>query len=87
MTEKGCSLCSRVRLNVALPDPRCVMTPLAQDDLPQDTQKDSPGADKESNWLPAPAAKFILMLRMYWPNESDPSILDGTWAIPPAKKV
>jgi hypothetical protein len=48
-------------------------------------QKDTPGADKESNWLPAPAGKFILMLRMYWPNESDPSILDGTWTIPPVK--
>ncbi|WP_406600850.1 DUF1254 domain-containing protein [Microvirga rosea] len=50
-------------------------------------QKDSPGADKESNWLPAPAGKFILMLRMYWPNESNPSIIDGTWTIPPVKKV
>jgi hypothetical protein len=50
-------------------------------------QKDSPGADKESNWLPAPAGKFILMLRMYWPNESDPSIIDGTWTIPPVKKA
>jgi hypothetical protein len=50
-------------------------------------QKDNPGSDKESNWLPAPAGKFILMLRMYWPNESDPSILDGTWTIPPVKKV
>ncbi|SDR64275.1 Uncharacterized conserved protein [Rhizobiales bacterium GAS113] len=50
-------------------------------------QKDSPGADKESNWLPAPAGKFILMLRMYWPNENDPSIIDGTWTIPPVKKV
>lgn len=50
-------------------------------------QKDSPGADKESNWLPAPAGKFILMLRMYWPNESNPSIIDGTWTIPPVRKV
>jgi hypothetical protein len=50
-------------------------------------QKDSPGSDKESNWLPAPAGKFILMLRMYWPNESDPSILDGTWTIPAVKKA
>lgn len=50
-------------------------------------QKDSPGADKESNWLPAPAGKFILMLRMYWPNETNPSIIDGTWTIPPVKKV
>jgi hypothetical protein len=50
-------------------------------------QKDSPGADKESNWLPAPAGKFILMMRIYWPSESDPSILDGSWLIPPVKKV
>ena len=50
-------------------------------------QKDSPGADKESNWLPAPTGKFILMLRMYWPDESAPSIIDGTWTIPPVKKV
>jgi hypothetical protein len=50
-------------------------------------QKDSPGADKESNWLPAPAGKFILMLRLYWPNEKNPSILNGSWEIPPVKKV
>ena len=50
-------------------------------------QKDTPGAEKETNWLPAPAGKFILMLRMYWPTESDPSILDGTWTIPAVKKV
>ena len=50
-------------------------------------QKDSPGSDKESNWLPAPAGKFILMLRMYWPNEKRPSIIDGSWTIPAVKKV
>jgi hypothetical protein len=50
-------------------------------------QKDSPGKDKESNWLPAPAGKFILMLRMYWPNEKSPSIINGSWKIPPVKKV
>ena len=50
-------------------------------------QKDSPGADKESNWLPAPPDDFVLMLRMYWPDESDPSIIDGSWKIPPVKKV
>jgi hypothetical protein len=42
-------------------------------------QNQSPGDDRESNWLPAPAGKFILMLRMYWPNEKSPSIIDGTW--------
>jgi len=50
-------------------------------------QKDSPGADKESNWLPAPAGKFVLMLRMYWPNERSPSIINGTWKPPPVRKV
>jgi hypothetical protein len=50
-------------------------------------QHDSPGADKESNWLPAPPDKFILMLRTYWPKETPPSIIDGTWTIPPVKQV
>jgi hypothetical protein len=50
-------------------------------------QKDSPGADKESNWLPAPAGKFILMLRLYWPNQTKPSILDGSWVIPPVQRA
>jgi hypothetical protein len=50
-------------------------------------QKDSPGADKESNWLPAPSGEFIPMLRMYWPSENNPSILDGTWTPPRIQKV
>ena len=50
-------------------------------------QKDSPGAAKESNWLPAPPGKFILMLRMYWPSEKNPSILNGSWTIPAVKKI
>lgn len=49
-------------------------------------QNESPGADKESNWLPAPKDKFILMLRMYWPDESPPSILDGSWTPPAVQK-
>jgi hypothetical protein len=50
-------------------------------------QADSPGKDKESNWLPAPKDEFVLMTRMYWPKEKDPSILDGSWKIPGVKKV
>jgi len=50
-------------------------------------QNQSPGADKESNWLPAPKDKFILMLRMYWPNEKPPSIINGVWKPPAVKKV
>ena len=50
-------------------------------------QNESPGADKEANWLPAPKEKFHLMLRMYWPDENNPSIIDGSWVIPPVTKA
>jgi len=50
-------------------------------------QNESPGADKEANWLPAPKGKFHLMLRLYWPDEKAPSILDGTWKIPAVTKA
>lgn len=49
-------------------------------------QKDSPGADKESNWLPAPDGSIYLVMRLYWPKTEPPSILppgEGTWK-PPA---
>ncbi len=52
-------------------------------------QKDSPGADKESNWLPAPDGPIYLAMRMYWPKTGEPSVLPvgkGTWQ-PPAIKV
>ncbi len=42
----------------------------------------SPGKDKESNWLPAPEKNFDLMLRLYWPKETPPSIIDGSWKPP-----
>ncbi len=45
-------------------------------------QHADPGPDKRANWLPAPAGKFILMLRLYWPRETPPSILNGSWKIP-----
>jgi hypothetical protein len=50
-------------------------------------QNESPGKDKETNWLPAPKGKFILMLRLYWPDEPPQvSILEGSWK-PPAIKI
>ena len=45
-------------------------------------QHESPGKTKEANWLPAPAGRFVLMMRLYWPKEKAPSILDGSWKIP-----
>ncbi len=50
-------------------------------------QADSPGKAKEANWLPAPKAKFIPMLRLYWPKEAPPSIIDGSWNPPAIKEV
>jgi hypothetical protein len=50
-------------------------------------QKDSPGKDKEQNWLPAPSDAFVLMMRLYWPSEKPPSILDGTWKPPEVREA
>ncbi|WP_448680664.1 DUF1254 domain-containing protein [Pseudomonas nicosulfuronedens] len=50
-------------------------------------QHESPGKDKEANWLPAPKGEFLPMMRMYWPKESGLSILDGTWTPPQIQKV
>lgn len=47
-------------------------------------QHDSPGKDREANWLPCPAASFNLLMRMYWPKES---IINGSWAPPAVKKI
>lgn len=50
-------------------------------------QNESPGKDKEQNWLPAPKEQFILMMRLYWPKEQPPSLLDGSWKVPPVKEI
>ena len=44
----------------------------------------SPGQDKESNWLPAPQGHFSLYIRAYWGQEP---ILDGSWKPPVIKRV
>ena len=49
-------------------------------------QRDSPGRDRESNWLPAPNGPGYLVMRLYWPKSEPPSILpagEGSWK-PPA---
>ena len=50
-------------------------------------QADSPGKGKDANWLPAPKGQFGLMLRLYWPTDTPPSILDGTWKPPAVSRV
>ncbi|MFA6914947.1 MAG: DUF1254 domain-containing protein [Parachlamydiales bacterium] len=48
-------------------------------------QRESPGKDKESNWLPAPSSgPFTMNLRLYWPKSN---ALDGSWVPPPVKRL
>jgi hypothetical protein len=48
-------------------------------------QRESPGKDLESNWLPAPqSGNFTMNLRLYWPK---PAALDGTWKPPAIQRV
>lgn len=47
-------------------------------------QNESPGKDKESNWLPAPIGPFFMAMRLYWPK---PAALDGTWKAPELQRV
>jgi hypothetical protein len=48
-------------------------------------QNKTPGKAKESNWLPAPDGPIYMVMRLYWPKETPPSILppgEGTWKPP-----
>lgn len=46
-------------------------------------QNESPGKDKEANWLPAPKGPFNLTMRLYAPK---PDALTGKWTPPPVTK-
>ena len=48
-------------------------------------QNKSPGKSKEANWLPAPDGPIYMVMRLYWPKETPPSILppgEGEWKPP-----
>jgi len=47
-------------------------------------QHESPGADRQANWLPAPAGPFMMVLRLYLP---EPAALDGSWKPPALEPV
>jgi hypothetical protein len=47
-------------------------------------QNESPGKDKEPNWLPAPKGPFFIAMRLYWPKQE---ALDGSWKQPPLQKT
>jgi hypothetical protein len=47
-------------------------------------QNESPGKDKEANWLPSPKGPFAIYMRLYWPKAD---ALNGKWAAPPLRAV
>ncbi len=47
-------------------------------------QNESPGKDKESNWLPSPEGPFSVVLRLYWPKEE---AMSGQWKEPQMQKM
>lgn len=47
-------------------------------------QHESPGADLEANWLPAPEGPFLCAMRLYWPK---PEALEGNWIAPAMQPV
>ena len=47
-------------------------------------QKDTPGRELESNWLPAPNGPAYIVMRLYWPKES---ALNGTWKPPAVQRI
>jgi hypothetical protein len=47
-------------------------------------QNESPGADKEANWLPAPKGPFVMFMRLYWP---EPAAVEGKWTAPPLTRA
>jgi hypothetical protein len=47
-------------------------------------QNESPGKDKESNWLPAPKGWFMPVMRLYWPKEA---ALNGQWKAPQLQRI
>jgi hypothetical protein len=50
-------------------------------------QAESPGKEREANWLPAPNGKFTLVMRIYAPRKTSPSILNGSWTPPPVARM
>ena len=79
-------------LLVANPLDRYLLNSTMMDDFVRDDdggitlyiQHDSPGKDKEPNWLPTPESPFSANMRLYWPKEE---ALDGTWQLPPLERV
>ncbi|WP_332693873.1 DUF1254 domain-containing protein [Bosea sp. (in: a-proteobacteria)] len=47
-------------------------------------QSESPGKDREANWLPAPKGPFFAVMRLYWPKSA---ASNGKWKAPPLARA
>jgi hypothetical protein len=47
-------------------------------------QNETPGKDKEPDWLPAPKGPFAAILRLYWPKDA---ALEDKWTAPPMQRA
>jgi hypothetical protein len=47
-------------------------------------QNESPGKDREANWLPAPKGPFSVIMRLYWPKQA---ATEGQWTAPPMQQA
>jgi hypothetical protein len=47
-------------------------------------QNESPGKNKEANWLPAPKGTFWMAMRLYWPKDE---AMGGTWTAPRLERM
>ena len=80
------------KLMVANPIDRYLLNSTMQAQFAQDAddgltlliQHESPGKEREANWLPAPAGPFSMMMRLYWPQAA---ALDGSWKAPPITRA
>ncbi|HZG32374.1 MAG TPA: DUF1254 domain-containing protein [Sphingopyxis sp.] len=45
---------------------------------------ETPGSEREANWLPAPDGPFLVILRAYWPTGA---LADGSWKKPPLERI
>jgi len=80
------------RLLVANPLDRYLINSPMLPDLKRDAdggvtlyiQHDSPGEDRESNWLPAPSGPFLMFMRLFWPK---PQAIEGKWKQPPLQRA
>jgi hypothetical protein len=83
---------ARTRLMVDNPLDRYLINSTMLENLRRDAdggvslylQSTSPGAELESNWLPAPKGPMSMILRLYLPKEQ---VLSGAWKPPTVELI